>query len=66
MKTTATINGDRYEVTAPKGGADRALRDLCRANGIDWRMAEILVVNFPERGRGLHKNAGFHTLGAIG
>lgn len=66
MKIQATINGDKYETSADKNGADRALRQLCRENGIDWETAEILVVNFPEPGRGLQKDAGFQTLGAIG
>ena len=69
MKVEATINGKNFQLILTPGNQREnhaAIKAAVESTGISWIDSEILVINFPERGRGLIKQAGFQSVGAIG
>ncbi|WP_031570827.1 hypothetical protein [Acidithiobacillus thiooxidans] len=69
MHVEATINGKDFKLNLTPGKQSEnhaAIKAAVESTGISWLESEILVVNFPERGRGLNKQSGYQSLGASG
>ena len=69
MKVAATINGKDFQLNLTPGKQREnhaAIKAAVESTGISWLESEILVVNFPERGRALIKQPGFQSVGATG